>query len=132
MTKKQARIAKVLFKKSLNQKGLLDSARVRQILSAIVRDKPRGISPILKAYRRLCQSQLKAEEVDVETSQVVKTKQLQKLILKKTGARQVNFKINPDMVLGAKITHGNWVWDATLDAKLEQLTSDSGSDSSYR
>lgn len=122
MTKKQARIAKVLFKKSLNQKGLLDPECVRQILSTIVRNKPQGMLNILKAYRRLCQSQLKAEEVDVEISQAVKTKQLQKLILKKTGARQVNFKINPDMVLGARITHGDWVWDASLDAKLKQLT----------
>lgn len=121
MTKKQAKIAKVLFKKSLDQKGQLAPNRISQIIKALAYKKPQGLLAILKAYRRLCQSQLRKEEVEVEMPEKVMDKKIEKLILLKTSARRINFKMNPNMVLGAKITHGDWVWDETLDAKLQQL-----------
>ena len=77
---------------------------------------------ILKAYRRLIEAQLKKEEVEIEMAQPQKSKRFEKLILRKTGARRINLKINPDMVVGAKITHGDWIWEESLDAKLKQLT----------
>lgn len=124
MTKKQTRIAKKLFKKSLDQKRQLSANRVHQILSALKRAKPREVLGILKAYRRLIAFQIKKEEVEVETAQTIKSKKIEKLLLSKTGARRINFKINPAVVLGAKITHGDWVWDETLDAKLQELTNE--------
>lgn len=124
MTKKQTKIAKKLFKKSLDQKRQLSANRVHQILSALTRAKPQGVLGILKAYRRLIAAQLKKEEVEVEAAQTIKSKKIEKLILSKTGARRVNFKINPEVILGAKITHGDWVWDETLDAKLQELTNE--------
>lgn len=132
MTQKQVQIARLLFKKSLDQNGIISPKKVHQILTAIWREKPRGTAGILKAYRRQVFSKLKIEAVEVETAQEVKSKSLEKLILKKTGARSVIFKTNPSLTIGAKITHGDWVWDETLDAKLAQLTSGSRSDSSYR
>lgn len=122
MTKKQTVIAKALFKKSLDEKGQLNPNRVRQILAGVTRVRHRGVLGILKAYRRLVASQIKKEEVEIEAAQSLKSKKFEKLILSKTGTRRINFKINPDMVVGAKITHGDWIWDETLDAKLEQLT----------
>lgn len=121
MTKKQAKIAKVLFKKSLDSEGQLAPNRISQIIKALARKKPQGILGILKAYRRLIKSQLKKEGVEVEMAQKVTGKKFEQLILSKTGARRINFKMNPSVVLGAKITHGDWVWDETLDAKLQQL-----------
>lgn len=122
MTKKQIMIARILLTKSLDKNGLIGPQKVHQILLAISREKPPRIASILKAYRRLVASKLKKEEVEVETAQVVKSKNLQKVILKKTGARRVIFKTNPSLAIGAKITHGDWVWDETLDAKLARLT----------
>ena len=123
MTKKQTQIARVLLVKSLDQNGSISPQKVRQILAAIAKEKPLGTAGILKAYRRLVQSKLKKEEVEVETAKVVESKNLQKMILRKTGAKRVIFRTNPNLTIGAKITHGDWVWDETLDAKLEQLTS---------
>lgn len=122
MTKKQTIIAKVLFKKSLDGKEQLSPNRVRQILAGVTRARPQGVLGILKAYRRLVASQIKKEEVEIEAAQSLKSKKFEKLIFSKTGARRINFKINPDMVVGATITHGDWIWDETLDAKLAQLT----------
>lgn len=123
MTKKQIQIARILLTKSLDKNGIISSQRVHQILTAISKERPPGTAGILKAYRRLVQSKLKKEEVEVETAKVVESKNLQKMILRKTGAKRVIFRTNPNLTIGAKITHGDWVWDETLDAKLEQLTS---------
>lgn len=120
--KKQVQIARILFKKSLDQNGNINYQKVRQILVAMAKVKPLGIAGILKAYRRRVEAQIKKEEIQIETAQTVKSKTLQELILKKTGAGRVIFKTNPNLVVGAKITHGDWVWDETLDAKLGQLT----------
>jgi F0F1-type ATP synthase delta subunit len=48
-------------------------------------------------------------------------KKLQKQIMAKTGAARINFIVNPHLTTGARITHGDWVWDETLDSKLEQI-----------
>lgn len=124
MTKKQTKIAKELFKKSLDQKGFISQNRIHQILTATARIRPQGLADILKAYKRLVAAQLKKEEVEVETAQNFKSTKLEKSILAKTGTKRVFFKTAPSLVLGAKITHGDWVWDASLDAKLGQLTTD--------
>lgn len=115
-------IVRVLLAKSLDKNGIVSSQKVHQILAAISKERPPGTAGILKAYRRLLQSRLKKEEVEVETAQVVKSKNLQKVILRKTGAKRVIFRTNQNLTIGAKITHGDWVWDETLDAKLAQLT----------
>lgn len=122
MTKKQTKIAKILFKKSQDSKGQINQHLVSRILKALEREKPQGTLGILKAYRRLIEAQLRREEVKVEMAPTAKSKKFEKLILAKTGARRVNFEVNPDIVVGAKITHGDWVWDETLDAKLARLT----------
>ncbi|MBI3282905.1 F0F1 ATP synthase subunit delta [Candidatus Curtissbacteria bacterium] len=122
MTKKQVRIAKVLFKKSLDQKRQISPHRVKRILENLERKKPQGILGILKSYRRLIESQLAKEEIEVEMAQKVMSKKIERLILSKTGAKRISFKMNPSMVLGAKITHGDWVWEETLEAKLKQIT----------
>ena len=122
MTKKQKRIAKVLFKRSLDARGQLAESKVRQILAQLARARPQGMLGILKAYRRLIEAQLKKEKVEIEMAQPQKSKRFEKLILRKPGARQINLKTNPNMVVGAKITHGDWIWEESLDAKLKQLT----------
>ena len=122
MTKKRIKIARALFKKSLDKNGILSSYKVHQILMAISKEKPLQVAGILKAYRRLVVAKLKKEEVEVEMAQPIKTKNLEKIILKSTSARRIVFKTNPNLIIGAKVTHGDWIWDETLDAKLGQLT----------
>ena len=47
---------------------------------------------------------------------------MEKELLSKTKAKRIKYKINPKLIFGLRITHGDFVYDATLDSKLKQLT----------
>src|SRR3989338_8094714 len=89
----------------------------------ITKVKPEGFLQILKVYQKLVAQQVAKEEVVVESATPL-AKNQEKEIIKRTKAQNIRYKLNRDMVFGAKITHGDWIYDASLDAKLEQLTSD--------
>ena len=98
-------------------------AGVSAVLKEIVSQKPHGLKNILKSYKHLMESKIAHEELIVETAQ--KTKDIEKMekdLLLKTGAERIKYKINPKLIFGLKITHGDFVYDATLDSKLKQLT----------
>ena len=122
--KKIKDLAKIMFKKSLKNQ-VVNSASVSAVLKKTVSEKPHGLKNILKAYKHLIESKIAREELIVETAQ--KTNEITKMekeLLSKTGARRIKYKINPKMIFGLKITHGDFVYDATLDSKLKQLTID--------
>lgn len=123
ITKKIKKVAKKLFKHSLDEKGYINSNKVRDILAKITKEKPQGLTGILKTYKRLIETALKREEIIMEAPVKIDGK-LQKELLKKTGARKVSFHTNQQLVFGARITHGDWIWEETLDSKLSQLTTD--------
>ena len=120
--KKIKGLAKIMYKKSLKE-GLVNLAGVSAVLKEIVSQKPHGLKNILKSYKHLMESKIAHEELIVETAQ--KTKDIEKMekdLLLKTGAERIKYKINPKLIFGLKITHGDFVYDATLDSKLKQLT----------
>jgi len=120
--KKQIQIAKVMLKNSLSG-GLVNSKLVSFVLREVISQRPQGLTKILKVYRRLVENKLKKEEILIESAQkVANQKQLEQEFTKNTGVKRINFKINPKIVFGAKVTSGDWIYDATLDAKLNQLT----------
>lgn len=122
--KKLTRIAKNLFKLSISN-GFIDISNVRRILSLLDKSGQSGKIQILKHYKRLIEEKLNKETVIVEAaSQITPTKQFEEVILNKTIAKNIKYKINPDIVFGAKVTSGDWIFDSTLDAKLKQLTND--------
>ena len=119
--RKIIKFAKTLFKQSFRD-GLVDPQKVQQILKETVVQKPISLLPTLKLYKKLIEKALQKETISIETASQIKEKsELEKVLLIKTHAKKVSFKTNPKIVLGAKITHGDWIWDATLDAKLKQL-----------
>lgn len=122
ITKKNLKIAGSLAKQSLDKNGWVSELKVRHIVSQISKQKPQQATSILKTYRRLIESVLAKEEVVIESPVKISLRNLENELIKKTGARKVIYKINPNLVFGAKITHGDWVWDASLDSKLKQLT----------
>jgi len=117
-SKNLEKIAKSLFKKSLNNDGLVDTKKVQIILNTIVFQKPPQLIKILRKYKKLIEAALSREELVVETAEKLSSQKK----FAKTGSTRINYKINPNIVLGARITHGDWVWDETLQAKLENLT----------
>ena len=120
--KKIKDLAKIMFKKSLKD-GLINPASVSTVLKEIVSQKPPGLKNVLKLYKHLIESKIAREELIVETAQ--KTKEVEKMekeLLSKTKAKRIKYKINPKLIFGLRITHGDFVYDATLDSKLKQLT----------
>lgn len=121
--RKQAQVAKTMFKQSLNGKGFVDTQEVHRILKETIALKPAGLINILKTYKKLIEAKIAQEEVTIETtSKIPNQKQMENEILKKTGGKTIRYKVNPKIVFGAKIIHGDWVYDTTLTAKLNQLT----------
>lgn len=122
MTKKESKIAKLFFKKSLT-KGYVDTQKVRQILKLAGSNELAHPTRVLKSYKRLIENALAKETIIVESaSQIANEKKYDQELMSKTGATKVVHKINPQIVIGAKITHGDWIYDDTLDNKLNQLT----------
>lgn len=120
--KKIKNLAKFMFKKSLKE-GIVNPLSVSAVLKEIISQKPPGVKNVLKLYKHLIESKIAREELIVETAQ--KTKEVEKMekeLLSKTKAKRIRYKINPKLVFGLKITHGDFVYDATLDSKLKQLT----------
>ncbi len=115
------KIAKTLFKKSLTG-GSIDNKKVQTILKELAVIKPAGLSTILKTYKRLVVEKLSTEEIILETNDKISVqKSLVDELKKKTGAIRVKNVTNPNIVFGVKVTHGDWIWDETLDSKLKQL-----------
>lgn len=120
--KKELKIAKSLFRKSLTN-GSVEAVKVRTILNAIAKQRPAHMIGILRNYKRLIEASLSGEEVIVETpAKISNISTFEREIKEKTSAKRIIYKVNPNIIVGAKITHGDWVFDSTLDNKLGQLT----------
>ncbi len=120
--KKQILIAKALFKNSLTV-GRIDSQKIRALLKIITSQKPFGLARILKIYKKLLQTALSKEEIILESATEIKNQKLfEKILVQKSRAKRIKFRLNPHLVVGARIIHGDWIFDASLDGKLKQLT----------
>jgi len=111
-----------MFKNSLTG-GFVDESKVKTIIKVVTSSKAAQSARIFKIYKNLIGKALSWEEVIIETAAPF-IQSDNKALLSKTNAKRARYKINPKMVLGAKITHGDWIFDASLDAKLEQLTAE--------
>ncbi len=120
-TKKGTKIAKSLFKNSLDSQGFVDPKKAHQILTGFSKEKGLGKIAILRSYKQLIENVLKKEVMVIESAAKVQNKQLEKDLIKKTGARKVTFQINPDIIIGARVSVGDWIYDQTLEEKLNQI-----------
>lgn len=121
--KKLLKEARILFKTSLTD-NFVDENKVKKILKVVSLKKSPRLLKILKKYKRLIEQKTAQEELVIETETGLKQTTLTKKLMAKTKARRIIYKINPKMIFGAKVSHGDWIWDATLDAKLAQLTNE--------
>jgi len=112
--------AKEMFKKSLAG-GKIDPQKVRTILEDLSGQKEARSAKILKKYKSLVSYALSWQEVAVEAALPVLSDDQKRSILAKTKAQTIRIVQNPKIVAGAKIYHGDWVYDETLEGKLRQL-----------
>lgn len=118
--KKQEKIVRYLFRNSLTN-DTVDEAKVKEILRLITKEKPPQLLNILKIYKKMVERTLLKEELIIEAATKVADKKFEQEILNKTKAKRIKYQIKPNLVLGMRITHGDWVYDETLQAKLAQL-----------
>ena len=121
--KKIKDVARYAYKKSFDQDGTVDPKKVQQNIKALKGQYKIGLTKVLKLYKKLIESALSKEEVILEIPTSFKAqKQIEAQILARTGAKRVIYKLNPKLVFGAKIKHGDWIFDSSLPARLEQLS----------
>lgn len=124
ISKQARREAKGLFQSCVNQ-GLLDEARVRQAVTAVLAQKPRGYVAILSHFQRLVKLDLQRRTARVESSGVI-TEQEKAAVTANLASRygqglSVLFSQNPALIGGLRIQIGSDVFDGSVRARLDSL-----------
>lgn len=105
--------------------GVLDEAKVRQAISAIVAQKPRGYAGTLAQLQRLVKLDLARRSARVENA--VETTPAQReavqsaLIAKYGPVMNVTFAVNPALIGGVKIKAGSDIYDGSVVGRLAAL-----------
>lgn len=124
ITKQDRRDAKQLFTSCLSQ-GLLDENRVRQAVTAVLSQKPRGYVPILTHFQRLVKLDIDRRTALVESATVLTAPEqaaVSSSLTQKYGAGlMLSFSQNPTLLGGLRIKVGSDVYDGSIRARLEQL-----------
>jgi F-type H+-transporting ATPase subunit delta len=107
--------------------GRLDRARIAEISSALVDQRPRGFFAILKEYSRLVRLELEKRHAVIESATELdaqSAKNLSSAIHSKFGEDfTTEFRVTPTLVGGLRIQVGSDVWDGSIAAKLAKLQS---------
>jgi len=124
ISKQALRDARQLFR-SCHVNGLLDESRVRQVLSLLVAQKPRGYVGILSRLHRLVKLDVERRAANVESAapldaglQADLTNRLKTIY----GAGvSISFTQNPVLLGGLRIQVGSDLYDGSVKTRLEKL-----------
>jgi F-type H+-transporting ATPase subunit delta len=124
ISKQAKRDAKQLFR-SCRANGVLDEAKVRQVVQAVVAQKPRGYVAILSHLHRLVKLEIDRRAANVESA-VVLTPAQQTAIQQNLAGRygpglNIAFGQNPALIGGLRIKVGSDVYDGSIQARLNAL-----------
>jgi F-type H+-transporting ATPase subunit delta len=124
ISKQTRRDAKQLFRSCVNN-GLLDENRVRQAVSAVVAQKPRGYVAILSQLQRLVKLDLDRRTGRVESAVQLSPDQqsaVQASLGRKYGAGlNISYSENPALLGGLRVQVGSDVYDGSVRARLDAL-----------
>ena len=124
ISKQAIREARQLFRSCLVN-GLLDENRVRQTVTLLVAQKPRGYAGILSRLHRLVKLDLERRAASVESPtplpadlRAEMTGQLEKIY---GSAVNITFSENPALLGGLRIQVGSDLYDGSVKMRLEKL-----------
>src|SRR5665647_1364257 len=124
ISKQAIREARQLFRSCLVN-GLLDENRVRQSVTLLVAQKPRGYIGILSRLHRLVKLDLERRSASVESATPLPgdlraevTGQLGKIY---GSAVNITFSENPALLGGLRIQVGSDLYDGSVKTRLEKL-----------
>jgi F-type H+-transporting ATPase subunit delta len=124
ISKQARRDAKLLFRSCVNN-GLLDEGRVRQAVTAVLAQKPRGYVAILSHLQRLVKLDLDPRTARVESATALSPEQqagMQANLGRRYGpGLDVSFSQNPALIGGLRVQVGSDVYDGSVRARLEAL-----------
>ncbi len=124
ISKQAQRESRQLFR-SCCVNGLLDESRVRQVVTLLSTQKPRGYVEILSRLHRLVKLDLEQHAARVESATVLAPDLQNEVageIKKKYGAGlTLSFAQNPALIGGLRIQVGSDLYDGSVKMRLEQL-----------
>ena len=124
ISKQAKREAKGLFRACLIN-GLLDEARVRQVVQQVLQVKPRGYLAALTHFERLLKLDLARRAARVETASPLPADlqaEAQASLTSTYGAGlNIAFAQNPALIGGMRIKVGSDVYDGSIQARLANL-----------
>ena len=124
ISKQAQREARQLFR-SCRVNGLLDENRVRQCVTLVAQNQPRGYVAILSRLHRLVKLELARRNVRVENA--VETSPEQAAGIRARLERQygpglnIQYSINPQLIGGMRVQVGSDLYDGSVQTKLNQL-----------
>ncbi len=124
VSKQARRDAKTLFN-VCRVNGVLDEAKIRQTVTAVIAQKPRGYVSTLTHLQRLVKLDLDRRTARVENA--VESTPAQMEAIKATLAQKygpgmnVTFFINPALLGGVKVKAGSDIYDGSVAGRLAAL-----------
>lgn len=124
ISKQARRDAKQLFN-VCKVSGVLDEGRVRQTVTAVIAQKPRGFVGILSHFQRLVKLDIERRSAHVESA-VATSEALQSSVKANLAQRygqglNVTFAVNPSLIGGLRVKVGSDVFDGSVKARLAEL-----------
>jgi len=124
ISKQARRDAKQLFN-SCKAGGILDEVRVRQVVGAVIAQKPRGYVGILSHFQRLVKLDIERRSATVESAVAVSDALVQSVkanLAQRYGAGlSVSFAVNPALIGGLRVKIGCDVFDGSVRGRLAAL-----------
>jgi len=123
--KQSRRDGKALFN-ACSVNGVLDEAKVRQAVAAVIAQKPRGYVGTLTHLHRLVKLDLDRRSARVENAVESTPAQMDAIkaaLEQKYGpGMNVTFWVNPALIGGVKIKAGSDIYDGSVVGRLAALT----------
>ncbi len=124
ISKQSRRGGKALFN-TCKVNGVLDESRVRQAVTAVIAQKPRGYNAILSHFRRLVQLDIDRRTARVESATALSEEQATavraELAWRYGQNVNVSFAVNKDLIGGLRVKVGSDVYDGSVRARLNAL-----------
>jgi F-type H+-transporting ATPase subunit delta len=126
ISKQSRRDGKTLFN-ACRVNGVLDEAKVRQVLTEVVARKPRGYVATLHHFHRLVKLEVARRTAVVESAAPLAAA-IQESIRGNLATRHgagldLSFKVNPAVIGGLKVRVGSDIYDGTVAGRLAALES---------
>jgi F-type H+-transporting ATPase subunit delta len=124
ITKQARRDAKELFRATFTN-GVMDAAKVRQVVQKVIQSKPRGYLAILEHFKRLVKLEEDRRTARVESSVALtpeqQTQVSQNLTRLYGPGLNISFIQNSALIGGLRARVGSDVYDSSVASRLEQL-----------